>query len=1052
MEKPPGFPELQDYMLLPVAVRAYAVPQTDEVEEEAAPPNRLRRVKANPARNVLIIDVETRTDYTQRLTFGSYRYFRDGSCLEEGLFYADDLPEPEVRVLLEYARRRPADTDTGVPIALRVYPFTQFVHTVFYRAAYKARCLVVGYNLPFDLSRLAWAVGTAKTVPFTGGFSFIVWTYTKDGQSHENSFRPRIVIKSIDSKRALKGFAPPLRVDAPDRKLEEAPLMKTGIRNSPVFRGNFLDLHTLVFGLTDKNLSLKFACEEFESEFRKGRVSVHGTVNAETIDYNRQDVRATGSLLFKVMKEYSRHPINVPVTQIFSPASIGKGYLAAMGILPILGRQPDFPPQILGYGMAAYYGGWAETRIRRVLLPVVYLDFLSMYPTVNTLMGTWRLIISKRIETADVTEEIGKLLYGLDWRDLFDKEMWKRFLVLVQIRPEGHLLPARAPYDAATAGWQVGVNPLWLHPFDPVEGLWYSLPDVLLTTILTGHSPHVVRAIRLVPSGIQPGLRPISLRGEILVDPMQEDFFKRVIEERKRLKWREDLTATERGRLDLFLKVLANSTSYGIMAEMNRRETSAGDKASMKVWGVDGPFDAQVNAPEVPGRYFFAPLAAVITGAARLMLALAQRSVAEHGGVHVMCDTDSLATVSTGQGGLIHCPGGPERFPDGREAVRALSWANVEAIREMFTALNPYEQAIVPGSILELERENFDEATGQRRQLYCFAISAKRYALLNIDEDGAPALRKWSEHGLGHLLDPTDPKREGRDWIRTLWEGIVTEALGQAYQWPNWLDKPAIGRVTISTPHLLVPFASLNRGKPYAEQITPFTFLLSAHVAPFGHPEGIDPKRFHLFAPYTSDSSQWLKLMWTDVHSTKSYRASTTALTGSEFTARIKTIGEVVNRYRLHPETKSLGPEGKPCGPKTVGVLGRRPVVVLYLAQVGKESNRLEDVEAGVVHDLDDVSTEYRDRRRDPFWTLVIPVLRRMPRTKLLKETELSKNAIKEILSGRARPRSATRVVLIRRAAEFSRAQLRAMGRSLPRDNFGACFSSLVFMTTDTKS
>jgi hypothetical protein len=794
--------------------------------------------------------------------------------------------------------------------------------------------------------------------------------------------------------------------------------MKRGIGNRRVFRGNLLDLHTLIFGLTDKNLSLKFAGDEFETEFRKAGVPAHGTVDAETIDYNRQDVRATGSLLFKVLTEYSRHPINVPVTQVFSPASIGKGYLAGMGILPILERQPDFPPQILGYAMAAYYGGWAETRIRKVPLPVVYLDFLSMYPTVNTLMGTWRLIIAEQIDTLDVAEEVVELLHDLDWRDLFEKEIWKRFLVLVQVRPDGHALPVRAPYDAAAAGWQVGVNPLWLNPFDPVEGLWYSLPDVLLATILTGCAPHVVRAIRLVPRGVQKGLRPISLRGEILVDPVQEDFFKRVIEERKRLKGRKDLTATERERLDLFLKVLANSTSYGIMAEMNRRDVSAEDKASMKVWGVDGPFDARVGAPEVPGQYFFSPLAAVITGAARLMLALAQRAVAEHGGTHVMCDTDSLAIACTASGGLIPCPGGPERSPDGQEAVRALSWANVETIREMFGALNPYDQATVPGSILELEKENFDEATGEQRQLYCYAISAKRYALFNTDEDGIPILRKWSEHGLGHLLNPTDPEGEGRDWIRILWEGIVTEALGRAYQWPDWLNKPAIGRVTISSPHLLEPFSSLNRGKPYPEQITPFTFLLSAHVAPFGHPEGVDPKRFHLFAPYTSDPDQWLKLMWTDVHSRKNFRVSTTTLTGSEFTTRIKTIGEVVNRYQRHPEAKSLGTDSKPCGLKTFGVLARRPVVALFLVQIGKESNRLEDVEARLIHDLDDVSTEYRDRRRDPFWTLVIPVLRGIPRTQLLKETGISKNALKNILAGRAWARQKTMLMLTRAAAK----------------------------------
>lgn len=385
----------------------------------------------------------------------------------------------------------------------------------------------------------------------------------------------------------------------------------------------------------------------------------------------------------------------------------------------------------------------------------------------------------------------------------------------------------------------------------------------------------------------------------------------------------------------------------------------------------------------------------------------------------------------------VKMPGNPHRILN-----VALSWLEVEAFREMFAALNPYDRDIVPGSILELKEENFDEATGQRRQLYCYAISAKRYALFNRN-DGLPVLRKWSEHGLGHLLDPGDPEDERRDWIRTLWEGIINEALGHSFQWPDWLSKPAIGRVTISSPHLLAPFNGVNRGKPYAEQITPFTFLLSAHVAPFGHPEGVDPKRFHLFAPYTSDPDQWRKLSWTDVHSRKQFRISTTLLSGSEFTARVKTIGEVVNQYLHHPEAKSLGPDGKPCGRKTVGVLARRSVIALYLTHIGKESNRLEDVEARLVHDLDEVSTEYRNTRRDPFWTLVLPVLRRMPRTQLLKETRLSKNGLKKILAGRARARPRTMVILTHAAAKFSSALLKAQGRSVPTRDLAVCYTYL---------
>ena len=98
---------------------------------------------------MLVFDTETRTDATQRLTFGSYRYFEAGRCLEEGLFYADDLPDADRRVLEQYvATHRPETASDGVR-DLKLLTRSQFVDK-FYQAVYKGRCLLVGFNLPFD--------------------------------------------------------------------------------------------------------------------------------------------------------------------------------------------------------------------------------------------------------------------------------------------------------------------------------------------------------------------------------------------------------------------------------------------------------------------------------------------------------------------------------------------------------------------------------------------------------------------------------------------------------------------------------------------------------------------------------------------------------------------------------------------------------------------------------------------------------------------------------------------------------------------------------------
>jgi hypothetical protein len=110
----------------------------------------------------------------------------------------------------------------------------------------------------------------------------------------------------------------------------------------------------------------------------------------------------------------------------------------------------------------------------------------------------------------------------------------------------------------------VAANYIYSDPATP-NALWHSLPDVVASVILTGRVPKVNDAFRLKSGGRSNELKPISLRGNIEVDPRQKDFFKVVIEERKRLTARVDLSLSEKGRLDKALKVSANSTSYGSM-------------------------------------------------------------------------------------------------------------------------------------------------------------------------------------------------------------------------------------------------------------------------------------------------------------------------------------------------------------------------------------------------------------------------------------------------------------------------------------------------------
>jgi hypothetical protein len=949
---------------------------------------------------MLVFDTETRTDATQRLTFGSYRFIDDGQCREEGMFYADDLSSKERQVLEEYAQsHHPNVAEDGFQ-QLRLMTRRGFVNRL-YRAAYKTRCLLVGFNLPFDLSRIAFDAARARG-RFAGGFSLGLWSYfDTSGCERGNPHRPRIDIKQIDSKRALKGFTARKHPDAEDLIPEgsETNQPQQGYK----FRGHFLDLRTLAFALTDRGYSLETACDAFGVEHGKQLAEAHGRITEEYIDYNRRDVLATQELAEKLLEEYAKHPIALQVTQAYSPASIGKMYLREMGITPILEHQPDFPQRYFGFAQTAFFGGRTSVHVRKVPVPVVYTDFLSMYPTVNSLMGLWQFVTANEIKVVEhCANDVERFLKQLKPSDLFKPETWSHLPAFVKLIPDGDILPCRSKYSAGGNDWQVGINYLHAANEDSNSALWFSLPDVVASMILTGQIPRIVDAFRLEARGHLSDLVPVKLRGAIEIDPRKQDFFKVVIEERKRLWPRNDLGGTEKSRLDKALKVLANAASYGIYAEMNRQESD--DKVKVTCYGIDPePYTCHVVSPEEPGKYCFPPLASLITGAARLMLALLERCVADLGGTYAMEDTDSMAIIATKCGGLIPCPGGPYKTNKGSPAIRALSWEQVRKITERFAELSPYNRNAIPGSILKIEDDNFDSATRKQRQLYCFAISAKRYALFTLQES-MPALIKGSEHGLGHLLNPSDPESENRDWIARAWLNIIRKGLELPTRKLGFEDLPAVGRVTVSSPAVAQPLKALNDGKRYAGQIKPFNFLLTCHVKSFGHPIGTDPEHFHVIAPYESDARKWPEMNWIDQYTGKSYRIATSGYFGTRQAARVKTYGEMLREYEFHPESKCADMHGKPSKKQTLGLLQLRNIRIDQIKYIGKEANRLEEVEVGLIHSAQTVYTEYPDPRRDEWQTKVIPALRKILISQIEKQTGLSRRMIIKTRTGKSRP------------------------------------------------
>jgi hypothetical protein len=344
---------------------------------------------------MLVFDTETRTDRTQRLTFGSYRFIVGGKLLKENLFYGDDLPVKDRRILERHVAVPSAVIPDEENHDVSSLTRHQFVERVF-KNAYKGRCLLIAFNFPFDISRVACNFTNARG-RFAGGFSLDLWSYADS----RNRFRPSICIKHIDSKRALKGFTRRKEPDEEDLIPEGSETGKP--EEDYAFRGHFLDLRRLAFALTDKSYTLEKACEDFGVEHGKQRPARHGIVTNKYVDYNCRDVLATSELAIKVLEEYDKHDIKLQETKAYSPASIGKAYLRRMGIKPTLQRQPNFPKAYLGHAQSAFFGGRTSAHIRKVPVPVVYTDFLSMYPTVNSLWSAESALdLTRRPYPADI--------------------------------------------------------------------------------------------------------------------------------------------------------------------------------------------------------------------------------------------------------------------------------------------------------------------------------------------------------------------------------------------------------------------------------------------------------------------------------------------------------------------------------------------------------------------------------------------------------------------------------------------------------------------------
>jgi hypothetical protein len=142
----------------------------------------------------------------------------------------------------------------------------------------------------------------------------------------------------------------------------------------------------------------------------------------------------------------------------------------------------------------------------------------------------------------------------------------------------------------------------------------------------------------------------------------------------------------------------------------------------------------------------------------------------------------------------------------------------------------------------------------------------------------------------------------------------------------------------------------------------------------------------------------------------------------------VKTYHDTILDYATHPEPKSAGADGKPCDRSTIGLLARRPVIPTIVRHIGKESNRLEEAQLGLLEDSDEALNRYSDAKLSVFRELAVPILLQLGVRETARRAKLGLGSVSAGLSGRSVPRPSAIARYLDVAADHAGGLLAATG------------------------
>jgi hypothetical protein len=636
----------------------------------------------------------------------------------EVLFHPDDLPESGLAVLRRYIEERthrrgapPRKEGEAEPdfvwrnerrVVAELRPISQFLK-LFYLVAYKESALVIGFDLPRSLTRLATFWHEVKKGRNLGAWHLDLWTFrdmVTGMQRPSAGFRPGLIVKRKAPDVVFIEFTG-RRADPEDTE------------GRPRHRGEFLDLSNLAHALTGRHRTLVEAVEKFTGEVLEKDVE-HGRITPDCIDHRRNNVRATISLAETLLGLFdSLHPVSrggggrLAETRLYSPGGLARAHLAAAGFSP-----PAVQEDRLGSSAAAFFGSWAEVWVRG-RVPVVYVDYRREYQMVFLLQGLQDLLAAERLAFVDDTETVQAFIESVTLDDLFRPEIWPKLNVLCWVKPAGEILIGRWAFDQRGESGPDRFS-LAMAPRYSDEPVVVYLAGVIAAKVLCGRAPALIRAERIVPIG-RKRLRKTRLFGGAVFDPRKDQLFKILVEEGERLNRGEghyaDIPEPVRAAILPGVKAIGNIAAFGDLIETREGDLLPNRREEVTLLSDAEPLRAAVAHPEDPGPCACPPIAGLVTAGGRLLLAMVHRLVTDRGGIVAACDTDGAHIVATPEGGKIYIEMRGANFHEGGAAqpVRALSWAEVEEIAARFEALNPFDRTLLPGSPLRVHRVNFDQ-------------------------------------------------------------------------------------------------------------------------------------------------------------------------------------------------------------------------------------------------------------------------------------------------------------------------------------------------------